>query len=143
VQSPPVHHEHAALPCLPGSEQEALQRSLRLLPGEAVQIHVALNGNLSCPQLPDEVRVEGRQVPLDELVGVREVERCVSSHKLGEPDQHLGILVHPGRKLGPLLRLNAVSTRRERLHLSDRGEELGGLVVLARRRGPWPWRSGR
>ena len=75
-------------------------------------------------------------MPLDELVGVREVERRVSGHQLGELGQHLGILVHPRRKLGPLLRLHAVRTRRERLHLSDRGEELGGLVVLVRRRGP-------
>src|SRR4029079_16322108 len=74
VQTAPVHHEDAPLPRVPGSEHEPLHSTLRLLAGEPVEVHVVLPGDLPVPELADEPRIEGRQMSLDELVGVREIE---------------------------------------------------------------------
>src|SRR5262249_50104456 len=141
VQSTPVHDEHATLPPVPGLEQEPLERAFRLVASEPVEVDVALDGDLPCTELPEQLWIQRWQMALDDLVRVREVERGIPGDQLGELRQHLRVLVRPWRERGLLLRLDPAGALRERAHLPHRGEELRGLVVLGR--GVAPWRRVR
>ena len=79
-----VHDEDAALAAVSRGAQEVLDALLRLLAREAVQVDVALHRELAAAELAHEVRVHARDAPLDELVGVGEVERRVARDERAE-----------------------------------------------------------
>src|SRR5262249_16922823 len=138
-----MDHEDATLSLVARREEEALQRSLRLLAGETVEVHVRLYGNLTVPELPDEHRIQRRQLPGDEFVGIGKIERRISGNQLGQLRKDLGVLVHPRRKRGPLRRLHAGRSLLHRPYLAHGGEELRALVTLGCRRSLRTRRKGR